>query len=75
MWNEKYMSKLDKYLSQALAAGGEARVAKQHQSGKATARERMEMLFDKGTFVEVGLSASRVTECSKKVRLFWAMAL
>lgn len=70
MWNEKYMSKLDNYLSQALAAGGEARVAKQHQSGKATARERMEMLFDKGTFVEVGAlrkSSNRVLKESKVV--------
>ena len=43
MWNEKYIAKLDNYLAQAQAAGGAARVDKQHQSGKCTARERMEM--------------------------------
>lgn len=34
-------------------AGGAQRVAKQHASGKLTARERMEALFDDGTFVEM----------------------
>lgn len=35
------------------AAGGLERIAKQHSSGKLTARERMEALFDDGTFVEI----------------------
>ena len=34
-------------------AGGEKRVEKQHASGKMTARERITMLFDKDTFVEL----------------------
>src|SRR5512133_963244 len=33
--------------------GGEARQAKQHEAGKLTARERIELLFDPGTFEEV----------------------
>src|SRR5436190_4157789 len=33
--------------------GGEARVRKQHEAGKLTARERIELLFDRGTFEEV----------------------
>jgi propionyl-CoA carboxylase beta chain len=33
--------------------GGEARVRRQHASGKLTARERVELLFDPGTFEEV----------------------
>jgi propionyl-CoA carboxylase beta chain len=36
----------------AFAAGGEARIAKQHQQGKLTARERIEALLDPGTFEE-----------------------
>src|ERR1044072_6667342 len=32
--------------------GGEARVRKQHEAGKLTARERIELLFDPGTFEE-----------------------
>jgi acetyl-CoA carboxylase carboxyltransferase component len=33
--------------------GGPERIAKQHESGKLTARERLEILFDAGSFVEV----------------------
>ena len=38
--------------NRALLGGGEARIQKQHDSGKMTARERLELLFDKGSFVE-----------------------
>jgi propionyl-CoA carboxylase beta chain len=33
--------------------GGEARLRRQHEAGKLTARERIELLFDPGTFEEV----------------------
>src|SRR6185503_15322579 len=36
----------------AEVGGGAARVAKQHESGKMTARERIEFLLDEGTFEE-----------------------
>jgi Carboxyl transferase domain. len=36
-----------------LQGGGEARIAKQHQAGKNTARERLELLLDTGSFVEL----------------------
>ena len=46
-----------------LAAGGEKRVAKQHASGKLTARERMEALFDDGSFIEINdMISSRATD-------------
>jgi len=35
--------------------GGEAAVAKQHQGGKLTARERLDLLFDAGTFREIDM--------------------
>jgi len=35
--------------------GGEQRIAKQHEAGKLTARERLELLFDPGSFTEIGL--------------------
>jgi acetyl-CoA carboxylase carboxyltransferase component len=38
---------------EAEAGGGEARIAKHHEQGKLTARERVAALFDPGTFVEV----------------------
>src|SRR6266568_3295718 len=40
-----------------LAMGGEEKIAKQHQRGKLTVRERIDLLFDAGTFVELGLLA------------------
>jgi len=44
---------LDKLNEEAERGGGEERVAKQHESGKLTARERIELLLDPGTFVEL----------------------
>jgi propionyl-CoA carboxylase beta chain len=38
---------------QAVKASGDAAIEKQHAKGKKTARERIELLVDKGSFVEV----------------------
>ena len=35
--------------------GGQARIDKQHEKGKLTARERLELLFDDGSFVELDM--------------------
>jgi acetyl-CoA carboxylase carboxyltransferase component len=37
----------------ALAGGGEQRIAKQHASGRYSARERIAKIFDEGSFVEI----------------------
>jgi acetyl-CoA carboxylase carboxyltransferase component len=37
-----------------LGMGGEEKVAKQRERGKLTVRERIDLLFDEGTFVELG---------------------
>jgi len=42
-----------------LAMGGPERVAKQHDKGKLTVRERLNLLFDKDSFVEFGLLAQQ----------------
>jgi methylmalonyl-CoA carboxyltransferase 12S subunit len=39
------------------AGGGEKRVAKQHEQGKLTARERIDALVDAGSFAETGMFA------------------
>src|SRR3954463_4002781 len=41
----------------AKLGGGEAKIAKQHAAGKLTARERIDLLVDPGTFVELGIHA------------------
>ncbi len=38
-----------------MQGGGAKRIAKQHEKGKFTARERLDLLFDEGTFVELDL--------------------
>jgi methylmalonyl-CoA decarboxylase subunit alpha len=40
---------------QAKLGGGEEKIALQHERGKLTARERIELLVDAGTFVEIGI--------------------
>jgi propionyl-CoA carboxylase beta chain len=44
---------LDRLEAEAERGGGEDRIAKQHESGKLTARERIELFLDPGTFVEL----------------------
>ena len=44
---------LDALNRRALEAGGAARVKKQHEAGKLTARERIDLLVDPGSFVEL----------------------
>ena len=39
--------------AQAELAGGEERVRRQHKAGKKTARERLELLLDPGSFMEI----------------------
>jgi acetyl-CoA carboxylase carboxyltransferase component len=39
----------------AKLGGGEEKIAVQHERGKLTARERIDLLVDEGTFVEIGI--------------------
>ncbi len=47
------LEELARRSSEAEVGGGEERIRKQHEAGKLTARERIEVLLDPGTFVEV----------------------
>ncbi|MDP9148357.1 MAG: acyl-CoA carboxylase subunit beta [Myxococcota bacterium] len=46
-------TRLDEMNSRALMGGGPDRIKKQHDSGKLSARERLDFLLDPGTFVEI----------------------
>lgn len=46
---------LEKRIEAEKLGGGEARIAKQHKSGKLFARERLALLFDEGSFVETDM--------------------
>ena len=49
------LDRLTKLEKQIKAGGGEKRIQQQHASGKLTARERINLLFDSGTFNELDL--------------------
>ena len=49
------IEELHKRKKDALLGGGEQRIADQHKKGKLTARERLDLLIDKGTFEEIGM--------------------
>ena len=61
MWDEK-LADLDARREAAHMGGGQERIDKQHERGKLTARERLDILFDEGTFVEINtLMTTRTT--------------
>ncbi len=51
---ENKLKELRKKLDQGKLGGGEDRILAQHKKGKLTARERIELLIDPGTFEEIG---------------------
>ena len=51
--NEKFKILEDKH-TEAELGGGQKRIEAQHKKGKLTARERIELLIDPGTFEEIG---------------------
>ncbi|MCV9389317.1 acyl-CoA carboxylase subunit beta [Reichenbachiella ulvae] len=56
----EHLAQLNK---EAELGGGEKRIAAQHDKGKLSARERIELLLDKGTFQEIGkLVVHRATD-------------
>jgi methylmalonyl-CoA carboxyltransferase 12S subunit len=54
---EEKIQELQKKRAKLYEGGGADRVAKQHETGKLTARERVHRLVDPGSFQEVGLFA------------------
>ena len=52
--NAERLDRLEQMRAASKLGGGAARVAKQHDAGKLTARERLDLLLDPGTFVESG---------------------
>ena len=65
MNREQRLAELNRRREQSLAGGGPERVAKIHAKGCLTARERLELLLDPGSFVEIG---AFVTHRSARLR-------
>ncbi len=61
-WNEA-IDGLEERRARARLGGGQAAIDKQHEKGKLTAMERLNLLFDEGTFVELSnLVESRIDD-------------
>jgi propionyl-CoA carboxylase beta chain len=54
---EERLADLRRRLEEAAAAGSPGAIRRQHEQGKLTARERIELLCDEGSFVETGALA------------------
>ena len=52
--NQDKFNILEKKNAEALLGGGEKRIEAQHKKGKLTARERVALLLDEGSFEEIG---------------------
>ena len=47
------LARLQEYKAQSMLGGGEERIRRRHAAGKPTARERLDLLLDKGSFTEL----------------------
>ena len=54
LWQRK-IEQLQELRRQARLGGGEKRIAAQHKKGKLTARERLDLLLDEGSFEEIDM--------------------
>ena len=52
--NQEKFALLGRKNQEALLGGGQERIATQHKKGKLTARERLHLLLDEGSFQEIG---------------------
>ncbi|HWJ02402.1 MAG TPA: carboxyl transferase domain-containing protein, partial [Verrucomicrobiae bacterium] len=53
MSSDKKLQELEARRAEVRRGGGEKRIQRQHKAGKMTARERIDILLDPGSFVEV----------------------
>ena len=53
-----HLARLREMRQRALAGGGQKRIDEQHRRGKLTARERLALLLDEGSFQEIGALAT-----------------
>ncbi len=66
------LEQLERRRAEAEQGGGEARVAAQHAKGKLSARERIDLLLDEGSFVEIGAFVThRSTDFGLETRRVW----
>lgn len=69
---EEGLKKLKESRNRALEMGGAAKVEKQHNEGKLTVRERVDLLADKGTFREYGMLGTHQSHRPEMAGIFTA---
>jgi len=52
---DEQLKRLHELKAEAELGGGQARIDRQHEKGKLTARERLEVLLDPGSFMELDM--------------------
>ncbi len=57
---QQKIDEIEKLRAEIIAGGGQSAIDKQHERGKMTARERIEYLFDEGTFEELDVFAKHI---------------
>ena len=71
MSDQPGLSDLQQRLYRVAEGGGEERIRRQHEAGKLTARERVELLLDPGSFVEIdALVTHRCTDFGMEKQQF-----
>lgn len=71
MWDRCIFEELNNVKKKLYSAGGVDKIEKQHRNGKLTARERIDILLDKGTFVEVEtLREARPDKVGEDVKIY-----
>ena len=71
MSDQPGLSDLQQRLDRVAEGGGEERIRRQHEAGKLTARERVELLLDPGSFVEIdALVTHRCTDFGMEKQQF-----
>lgn len=69
--DESGLQKLRQLRERALSGGGEQRIEAQHNRGKMTARERLSILLDEGSFQELGaLATHQISDFGMRERRF-----
>ena len=75
---KELIKNLEELNRKAEKGGGDARIEKQHSVGKLTARERIDLLLEKGSFIELDkLVTHRCTDFGMEKQKFsgWSMFL
>ncbi len=59
---QKRLAELDAVRQKVMLGGGQDKIDQQHQQGKLTARERIDLLLDPGSFLEINMLAAHAVD-------------